>query len=164
MAERASARASKSRSTRAVSVALGLATATGFAWILAGLWEAIGPFSVTIEGQSYGCGSPLLGRWFATGYDPAAVSASMCGAGAPERRLLTFLFAGIGVALLAVGVASAAIHDRRRRIPLSPGSSAGYDLLGSRGQLRHSLALDVLGIAAGVLLLAGAFFAVLHAA
>ena len=76
------------------------------------LYEAIGPFTVGSSYGAFGCGSPFQGRYIAPGGDPGAGFPYACLQAAPERRFLTFLFAGIGLALM-LGVVVYANWDAR---------------------------------------------------
>jgi hypothetical protein len=114
-------------------------TVLGVGSVVAAFWEAVGPFSVGSNGQSFGCGSPFLGRYIASGGDPGAMLPYMCLQDAPGRRFLAFLLSSVGLVLL-LGIAAYAYRKE-----LSP---------------RGPLLLDLLGSVAAVLLLAGASFAV----
>jgi hypothetical protein len=114
-------------------------TLLGLGSVVAAFWEAVGPFSVSSNGQSFGCGSPFLGRYIASGGDPGAMLPYMCIQDAPGRRFLAFLLSGVGLVVL-LGIAAYAYQKE-----LSP---------------RSPLLPDLVGSIAAVLLLAGASFAV----
>jgi hypothetical protein len=48
------------------------------------LWYTAGPWSVQVDGSSYGCGSPLMGRYRSIG-DPAASASWACHLQAANR-------------------------------------------------------------------------------
>ena len=125
-------------------------TVVGLAAVCGALWEALGPFSVRVPGDSLGCGSPFLGRWIGSGGDPAATLAFECLRAAPGRRTLAFVLGGIGLACLVAVVvlvvrAGRGAADRSRRAPLW-----------------LPLALSGLGAVAAAALLVGAAWAVLR--
>jgi hypothetical protein len=111
----------------------------GVGTVVAAFGEALGP---NVTGPAIGCGSPFLGRYFASGGDPAATLAYMCLHAAPHHRFFTFLLGGIGLALL-LGVV---LFVYLKELP-----ARGPNLLGTVGSI------------AAVVLIAGASVAVLRA-
>ena len=139
---------------------LWITTAIGLLATVGAYWEALGRFSVTTDGQSYGCGSPFLGRWFQSDYDPMATLAVMCGSAAPERRLLTFVLGGIGLGLQFAVLGCLAWSNHARRV------SAVSEIVDSQSKEPPSSRVALfclIGIIAGVFVLAGAGFAIFHA-
>lgn len=129
------------------------------AWVLSAIgacsltgafWEAVGPFTVQVPGESFGCGSPFLGRWIGSGGDPGATLAYKCLRAAPGHRYLTFLLAGIGLTCV-LGTAGVIVRV-----------SGGLRGSLRTGRLRGPMIMSVCAGLAGVVLLAGATFAELR--
>lgn len=84
--------------------------------VLVALWFTIGPWSVTVGGASYGCGSPFMGRYRSVA-DPAATASAACHLQADGRLHIAVAAWIAGLALIAIGVA---LSFRRRRREMSP--------------------------------------------
>ena len=70
--------------------------------VVVALWFTVGPWTVSTGGQSYGCGSPFMGRYRAVP-DPAATAAVACHLQAAARMRTADVAWLIGLALLVLG-------------------------------------------------------------
>ena len=73
---------------------------------------AIGPWTVHVFGQSYGCGSPFMGRYSSLG-DPMATASFACHLQAPNRRTVALVSGGVGALLLLIVVLGVRIGNKR---------------------------------------------------
>lgn len=76
--------------------------AIGVVLVGVALWMAVGPWSVHVYGQSYGCGSPFMGRYIGSHGDPGAQASFACLQQAANRRTLALIAGGVGVVVLVV--------------------------------------------------------------
>jgi hypothetical protein len=74
------------------------------------IWFSVGPWNVSAPGGSFGCGSPLMGRYRATG--DAAAPDWPCHLQAPLRLHLAVAFWAAAFILLAVGVMGQVLAHR----------------------------------------------------
>ena len=79
------------------------------AWVLGGLslvaalWFTIGPWTVSIRGESYGCGSPFMGRYRSVP-DPAATEAVACHLQAASRLHIAEAMWVVGIVFVLLGI------------------------------------------------------------
>ena len=78
--------------------------AIGIVLVGIGVWMAVGPWTVHVYGQSYGCGSPFMGRYTGSHGDPGAQASFACLQQAANRRTVALVSGGVGVVLLVVVV------------------------------------------------------------
>ena len=92
--------------------------------ILLGLavWMAVGPWTVHLYGQSYGCGSPFMGR-YSHPADPMATASVACHLQASNRRTVALASGGVGVVVFVAG-ALGLLRSRHRRSDLTMARSA----------------------------------------
>lgn len=88
-----------------------VAWATAVALFAAAVWFSVGPWSISDSGESYGCGSPLMGRYVAGNADAAAPNYP-CYFQAPLRLHLALAFWAAGFVLLAMGVVGQVLAQR----------------------------------------------------
>jgi hypothetical protein len=122
----------------------------GLASLGGAVFEALGPFTARVPGESLGCGSPFLGRWIGSAGDPAARLAFECLRAAPGRRTFAFVLGGVALCCL---VAAAVVIVRAGRGSPDPSS---------RASRRLALTVSGLGATAAAVLLVGAAWAVLR--
>lgn len=92
--------AQQRRSTCRASFALVLLGATA---VVVAVWFTVGPWTVSIGGQSYGCGSAFMGRYRSVS-DPAASAAAACHLQAANRMHIAEVAWIIGVVLVVLGI------------------------------------------------------------
>jgi hypothetical protein len=85
----------------------------GSVGVVVALWFTIGPWSVTVGGMSYGCGSPFMGRYRSVA-DPAATASAACHLQADGRLHIAVAAWISGLVLVTVGVALSTRRRRRR--------------------------------------------------
>lgn len=85
---------------------------TAWAWIClvvgvvnvgVAVWFTVGPWTVSVGGVSYGCGSPFMGRYRSVS-DPAATSAAACHLQAANRMHIAEVAWLIGLVLVVLGI------------------------------------------------------------
>jgi hypothetical protein len=82
-------------------------------------WFTVGPWTVSSGGQSYGCGSPFMGRYRSVP-DPAATAAEACHLQAANRMHIAEVAWLVGLVLVVLGIVLL-LRARRR----SEGSPTG---------------------------------------
>lgn len=93
------------------------------AWVFSGicvlvaLWFTIGPWSVTIGGGSYSCGSPFMGRYRSVA-DPAATASAACHLQADGRLHIAMAAWITGLVLLAIALVLSANSKRLSTDPI----------------------------------------------
>ena len=88
----------------------------GSVGVVVALWFTIGPWSVTVDGTSYGCGSPFMGRYRSVA-DPAATASAACHLQADGRLHVAMAAWIAGLVLVSIGVG---LSVRRRRLGQTP--------------------------------------------
>jgi hypothetical protein len=76
------------------------------------LWFTVGPWTVSVGGQSYGCGSAFMGRYRSVS-DPAASAAAACHLQAANRMHIGEVAWIIGLMSIVVGIVLL-MRERRR--------------------------------------------------
>ena len=84
------------------------------ACLLVALWFSVGPWTVRVDGSSFGCGSPLMGRYRSVG-DPMANASWACHLQAPHRLAASVAFFGAAVILALLAALAASLGARGRR-------------------------------------------------
>jgi hypothetical protein len=93
-------------------------------WVLGGislavaLWLTVGPWAVIVRGESYGCGSPFMGRYRSVP-DPVATAAVACHLQAANRLHIAEAEWIVGIAFVLIGI----VLLLRRRWHSEPGST-----------------------------------------
>jgi hypothetical protein len=99
-----------------------LVGAIGVVLLGIGVWMAVGPWTVHVYGQAYGCGSPFMERYTGSHGDPGAQASFACLQQASTRRTLALVSGGIGVVLLVIVVLG--LRGRNRRSGLRESATA----------------------------------------
>jgi hypothetical protein len=87
--------------------------------VVSALWFTVGPWTVSIGGRSYGCGSAFMGR-YRSAPDPAATTAVACHLQAANRMHVAEIAWLIGLVLVVLGVVLLLRARRRSEGPVRP--------------------------------------------